>query len=109
MNEEKHIIAVHLFDNLILLVRNRGLIIRNVIIACMVIFILSFILPYRYIAVTTLLPSADQDKWGMSGVLSEVAAPGLNLGNQPSTRRPINGDAKQPLCKRNGSAEKVQI
>ena len=85
MNEEKHIMTVHLFDYVVLLVRHRGLILRNVLITVAVIFLLSFILPYRYTAITTLMPPADQDKWGMSGMLSEVAIPGLSLGSQSSS------------------------
>ncbi len=85
MNEEKHIITVHLFDYVVLLVRNRGLIIRNVAITLVAILLLTFILPYRYTATTTLMPPADQEKWGMSGMLSEMSIPGFNLGSQASS------------------------
>jgi tyrosine-protein kinase Etk/Wzc len=85
MSEEKHIIEVHLFDYLVLLVRHRGMIVRNVLITVVAVFLLSLILPQKYTAMTTLMPPADQDKWGMSGMLSDVAIPGLNIGNQTSS------------------------
>ena len=85
MSEEKHIITVRLFDYLVLLVRNRFMILRNVLITLVFILAVSFILPKKYTAVTSLMPPPEQDKWGMSGMLSEVALPGLNLSRQTSS------------------------
>jgi uncharacterized protein involved in exopolysaccharide biosynthesis len=85
MNEEKHIIELHLFDHLMLVVRRRGLILRNVGLTLLAVLLLSFVLPQRYTALTTLLPPTEQDKWGMSAMISEMAIPGLNLGGQASS------------------------
>lgn len=85
MNEEKHIIELHLFDHLMLVVRRRGLIVRNVGLTLLAVLALSYVLPQRFTAVTTLLPPAEQDKWGMSAMISEMAIPGLNLGSQASS------------------------
>lgn len=85
MNEEKHIFTVPLFDSLLLLVRNGRLIVRNVGITLIAVLALTFLLPKRYTAVTTLLPPADEDKLGMTNMLSEVAIPGINLGARASS------------------------
>jgi tyrosine-protein kinase Etk/Wzc len=85
MNEEKHIIELHLFDHLMLVVRRRGLIVRNVGLTLLAVLLLSFVLPQRYTALTTLLPPAEQEKWSMSSVISEMSIPGLNLGSQASS------------------------
>ncbi len=85
MNDEKHILTVPLFDSLLLLVRNSRMIVRNVGITLIAVLALTFLLPKRYTAVTTLLPPADEDKLGMTSMLSEVAIPGINLGAQASS------------------------
>lgn len=85
MNEEKHIFTVPLFDSLLLLVRNSRMIVRNVGITLIAVLALTFLLPKRYTAVTTLLPPADEDKLGMTNMLSEVAIPGINLGARASS------------------------
>jgi len=85
MNDEKHILTVPLFDSLLLLVRNSRLIVRNVAVTLIAVLALTFLLPKRYTAVTTLLPPADEDKLGMTSMLSEAAIPGINLGAQTSS------------------------
>ncbi|NLP09093.1 hypothetical protein GX408_01725, partial [bacterium] len=85
MNDEKRILTVPLFDSLLLVVRNSRLIVRNVGFTLIAVLALTFLLPKKYTAVTTLLPPADEDKLGMTNMLSEVAIPGINLGAKASS------------------------
>ena len=82
--QERH---VHLFPLLMVLFRARWLVVRNFLIVVVVVIGVSFLLPSRYTAVTTLMPPQEQNKMPMSGLLSEVSVPGLNLPSQPSSSK----------------------
>ncbi len=71
--------AIDLYDALKILVLNRRLVLRNLLVAVAGIIAVSFILPKKYTAVTTLMPPVEQEGMSMSSVLSEVAVPGLSL------------------------------
>ena len=77
-NEEK-VIEIHLLDYLLVIMRWRWAILRNVVVAVIVVFLLSFLLPRKYTAVTTLLPPPEQESTSMSALLSDVKVPGITL------------------------------
>ncbi len=83
--QEKTEKQVHLFPLLMVLFRARWLLLRNFLIAVVLVIAISFLLPARYTAVTTLMPPQEQNKTPMAGLLSEVSVPGLSLANQASS------------------------
>jgi len=68
-----------LLDYIEVLVRYRWMIIRNVVVSVILVALFSFLLPRKYLAVTTLMPPQEQDESSMSSLLSEVSVPGLPL------------------------------
>ncbi len=76
---------INLLDYLVLIMRYRRMILRNVIIMVVVVFLISLLLPKQYIAVTTLLPPPEQEKMSMSNLLSEVSVPGLSLPSRTTS------------------------
>ncbi|MBC7185962.1 MAG: hypothetical protein H5U38_02905, partial [Calditrichaeota bacterium] len=61
------------------LVTKRWLIVRNAVVACLAVGVLSFLLPRRYTAVTTLLPPAEMQQSALHGMLAELPAVPLSL------------------------------
>jgi len=77
-NQDK-VIEIHLLDYLLVITRWRWRILRNILVAAVGIFLLSFLMPKKYIAVTTLLPPPEQEGSAMASLLSEVKVPGVAL------------------------------
>lgn len=61
------------------LVAKRWLIVRNAVVACLAVGVLSFLLPRRYTAVTTLLPPAETQPSALQGMLAELPAVAMSL------------------------------
>jgi len=83
--DSQKVIEIHLLDYVRVLVQNRWIIARNFGMTVVLIILISFILPRKYVAVTTLMPPQEQEKLSMTSVLSEVSVPGLTLPNNAST------------------------
>lgn len=78
MTQDKTI-EIHLLDYVLIVFRQRWRIIRNMAMTALAIFLLTFLLPKKYTAVTTLMPPAEQDGFSMSNVLAEVNVPGVSV------------------------------
>ncbi|MDZ7271572.1 MAG: Wzz/FepE/Etk N-terminal domain-containing protein [candidate division KSB1 bacterium] len=65
---------LNLVELLSRLVASRWLILRNVLVAAIATGVLSFLLPRRYTAVTTLLPPAEAQQTALQGMLAELPA-----------------------------------
>jgi tyrosine-protein kinase Etk/Wzc len=86
ISDNAPITEIHLLDYLNLIVRSRWMIVKNVSIVIAAVVVLSFVLPRKYTAVTTLMPPAEKDAMSMNNLLSEVNVPGLALpGATPSS------------------------
>ncbi|HNW59354.1 MAG TPA: hypothetical protein PKI62_06755 [bacterium] len=83
-NDEK-VIEIHLLDGILVLARWRWRIIRNMLAVAAGVFLLAFLLPRRYVAVTTLLPPPEQQGSAMAGLLSDIKVPGIALPEQSTT------------------------
>jgi uncharacterized protein involved in exopolysaccharide biosynthesis len=66
------------------LVAKRWLVVRNVLITCIGVGLLSFMLPRRYTAVTTLLPPAEVQQNTLQAMLEELPAVPLSFGRPSS-------------------------
>ncbi|RPH99027.1 MAG: hypothetical protein EHM72_12300 [Calditrichaeota bacterium] len=85
MNDQKSIKEISLFPFFLILLQSRRLILRNFLLTTVFVFALSFLLPSRYAAVTTLMPPQEKEVSSMAGVLSQMSVPGLALPTQTST------------------------
>ena len=70
---------IHVLDTIKVLVDARWLIARNFVITVVVVALLSFLLPRKYTAVTTLMPPQEMDKMSMNKILADASLPGLGL------------------------------
>jgi len=75
---------VQLLEYVVMLVNYRWMIFRNLVITGLVAIIISFILPAKYTAVTTLMPPQESDRLSMSSILSDVSLPGVSLPTDAS-------------------------
>jgi len=76
---DNNITEIHLLDFISVIVNARWIIARNFAITVVLVIIVSFILPRKYIAETTLMPPQEMEKLSMSSLLSDVSVPGLTL------------------------------
>lgn len=79
MADKEQTVEIHLLDYLLVITRWRWRILRNMALAAVGIFLLSFLLPKKYAAVTTLMPPPEQEGSSMASLLSEVKVPGVAL------------------------------
>ena len=79
MSQNDQVIEIHLLDHLLVITRWRWRIIRNIFLVAVGAFILSFLLPRRYVAVTTLLPPPESEAGAMDNLLSDIKMPGVTL------------------------------
>lgn len=79
MNNQEKIAEIHLLDYVALIIRHRGIIVRNLFYTLGIVLLLSFILPQRFTSVTTLMPPQEQSKNGLESLLGEMSLPGLSL------------------------------
>ncbi|NIA31582.1 MAG: hypothetical protein GWP06_16950 [Actinobacteria bacterium] len=84
-NKPDKVQEIHLFDYVVILVRRRWMIIRNVILTTVLVVLISFFLPQKYIAVATLMPPEKQSKSALEGVLSDMTVPGISLNTPASS------------------------
>ncbi len=77
-NDQNTTTEIHLLDYVLIVFRQRWRLIRNMILTALVVFLLTFLLPRKYVAVTTLMPPAEQEPASMSRMLSEVSVPGVS-------------------------------
>jgi len=82
---QNEIIEIHLLDYVALLVRHRWLLIRNVLLAAILGAIISFVLPKKYTATTTILPPTEESGSNLQSLLSDVAIPMMPLKTGHST------------------------
>ncbi|MBN1466698.1 hypothetical protein JXA02_13160 [candidate division KSB1 bacterium] len=75
---------IDLFPALFALLSARWIILRNVAITVVLVAILSFLLPRKYIAVATLMPPSE-DKSMSTRFLSDLSVPGLSLPTNASS------------------------
>jgi len=83
--EDKKIKEIHLMDYVYTIVAKRWLIVRNVIVTVVLAILISFILPKKWTAETTLMPQQEQDNMSMRSVFSDVSMPGLSLDGPTSS------------------------
>ncbi|MBN1480990.1 hypothetical protein EH223_00785 [candidate division KSB1 bacterium] len=76
MNKESK--EIDLFPLFITVLAARWLVVRNVVLTVVLVALISFVLPKKYIATATLMPPSDDNKMAM-GFLSDVSVPGLSL------------------------------
>jgi uncharacterized protein involved in exopolysaccharide biosynthesis len=79
MAEHDKVVEIHLLDYLLVITRWRWRIVRTMILVAAAVFILSFLLPRKYVSVTTLLPPPEQEGSAMASLLSDVKVPGISL------------------------------
>ena len=87
--DDEKIIEIHLIDYFILLVKHRWMIARNVAITVVAVIVLSFFLPQKWVAVTTLMPPQEQSRSVLEGMLTEVGVPGLPINSAGSSSSEI--------------------
>jgi tyrosine-protein kinase Etk/Wzc len=86
MNEnDSSIKEISFFPLLMTLVQARRLVLRNFLLTILLVLMISFLLPSRYTAVTTLMPPQDKDTSSMAGMLSQLSMPGIALPTPAST------------------------
>jgi tyrosine-protein kinase Etk/Wzc len=85
MDEKENSKEISFFPLLMLLVQSRRLVLRNFLLTIFAVLIISFLLPSRYTAVTTLMPPQDKDASSMTGMLAQLSVPGLSLPTPAST------------------------
>ena len=73
-NADNNISEIHLLDFISVIVNSRWIILRNFAITVAIVIIVSFILPRKYMAETTLMPPQEMEKLSMSSLLSDVNA-----------------------------------
>ncbi len=78
-NPDNNISEIHLLDFIGIIVNSRWIILRNFAVTVAVVIVVSFILPRKYTAETTLMPPQEMEKMSMSSLLSDVNVPGLAL------------------------------
>ncbi len=76
---------IHLLDYVLVIVKARKILIKNFFITVVAVIILSYLLPNKYLAQTTLMPPQEQEKFSMTSVLSDVSVPGISLPSQASS------------------------
>ena len=76
---------IDMYPALMTILSHRWIIVRNVVLTVFLVVILSFFLPRRYIAVTTLMPPQEDSKSPMAGMLSDVSLPGFSLPSSASS------------------------
>lgn len=76
---------ISLFPLLMTLVQARRLVLRNFLLTVFLVLGLSFFLPSRYTAVTTLMPPQEKEASSMAGMLSQLSVPGISLPPPAST------------------------
>ena len=81
--EKEH--EITLFPLLMTLVRARRLVLRNFVLTVMLALAVSFVLPSRWRAVTTLMPPQEKDASAMSGMLSQLTVPGISIPKSATT------------------------
>ncbi|HPG41028.1 MAG TPA: GNVR domain-containing protein [bacterium] len=77
--QDAAVTEIHLLDLLGELVDARMLLLRNFIVTITLILSISFLLPRKYMAETTLMPPQEAEKSAMSGIISELSMPGVGL------------------------------
>ncbi|MFQ5708037.1 MAG: GumC family protein [bacterium] len=80
---------IDLLDYLGVILKHRRMILRNVLVAALVVAVVSLILPSTYTATTTLLPPDDSDNQGLLGMLANSPVSVLNLPGLPATSSDI--------------------
>lgn len=85
MTENNQTTDIHILDYLNVLVERRWMIVRNVLVAAVLVAALSFILPSKYQAVTTLMPPQEKSKSPISSLMSDVSSLGVNLPMETSS------------------------
>jgi len=73
ISDNAPVTEIHLLDYLNLIVRSRWMIVKNVSIVIAAVVALSFVLPRKYTAVTTLMPPAEKDAQ-LSAPLTAIGA-----------------------------------
>jgi len=76
---DSNVSEIHLLDFISVIVNSRWIIVRNFAVTVVIVVIVSFIIPRKYTAVTTLMPPQEMEKMSMSALLSDVNVPGLAL------------------------------
>ncbi|MDZ7724814.1 MAG: Wzz/FepE/Etk N-terminal domain-containing protein [candidate division KSB1 bacterium] len=74
-----------LSDLLMVLLDYRWIILRNTLITCIAAILLTFVLPKKWTAETTLMPPEENSRPGMSSMMEGVDLPGFSFSKQTSS------------------------
>lgn len=77
--QEPPVTEIHLLDIFGEIFNARHLLLRNLVITLVIVILVSFLLPRKYLAETTLMPPQETEKMGMSSMLSDLNVPGMSL------------------------------
>lgn len=87
--EANNIEEISLLDYVEIIVKRRRMIVRNTILAGLLMALLTFVLPSTYTATTTLLPPDDSDSQGLRGLLAKSPTSFLDLPGMSATSSDI--------------------